>query len=349
VSRPRRAVFITQHFDPGVELLATTVPQVTELARHVDEIVVIADGIDRSLLPPNGRAHSFRSRSKIGRGLRFAAALARELPGLRRGFVLAHMCPVYAVLAAPLVRPARVPLLLWYSHWHGHVVVRWAEKLVTRVVSVDRRSFPLESAKLFTTGQAIEGDAFECRPPRAGHAPLQLRAVGRYSESKGLDVIVRGFALALGRGVDARLDIHGPTSDDAARRCRSGLEALVADLGLGSRVGLHPEVPHDELPALLRDTDVLVNNAWGGADRIVYEAGASCVPALASNPSNFPPLGPELRFAADDPADLAARIEWIVRLGRGARDALGRSLRERVLADHSIQSWARRLVAAAGY
>ena len=116
----RRLVFITKQFDPDHPLLATVVPQVTALARRVDEVVVVADRIAGEALPANARAHSFRSSWKVVRGLRLLAAIGRELPGLRDGAVVAHMCPVYAIIVAPLVRPARVPLLMWWSHWKKH-------------------------------------------------------------------------------------------------------------------------------------------------------------------------------------------------------------------------------------
>ena len=60
-------------------------------------------------------------------------ALARELRPRPIG-VVAHMVPLYAVLAAPVVRPLGVPLVLWYTHWKAHVVVRAAERACSAVV-----------------------------------------------------------------------------------------------------------------------------------------------------------------------------------------------------------------------
>ena len=71
------------------------------------------------------------------RGARFETALARELRGLRGGAVVAHMCPIYAVLAAPLVRPLRIPLVLWFTHWRASRLLRAAERVSTAVTSVD--------------------------------------------------------------------------------------------------------------------------------------------------------------------------------------------------------------------
>ena len=73
--------------------------------------------------------------------VRFERELARSLPA---NAVVAHMIPAYVLLAAPLVRPRRIPLLLWYTHWKASAMLRVAERLATAIVSVDRRAFPLD-------------------------------------------------------------------------------------------------------------------------------------------------------------------------------------------------------------
>ena len=100
-----KLVFVTQQVDPAHPALAATVPMLRALAERVDEVVVLADAAVPGVLPANCRVRTFGARSKPGRGARFEAALGRELHGLRGGAVVAHMCPIYAVLGAPLVRP----------------------------------------------------------------------------------------------------------------------------------------------------------------------------------------------------------------------------------------------------
>jgi hypothetical protein len=117
------------------------VPKLAALAALVDEVVVLADGAVPGVLPSNVRVRTFRASRRAGRGLRFEAALARELGGLRGGAVVAHMCPIYAVLAAPLARPLRIPLVLWFTHWRSSRLLRSRARLDRRT-SVDERSFP---------------------------------------------------------------------------------------------------------------------------------------------------------------------------------------------------------------
>jgi glycosyltransferase involved in cell wall biosynthesis len=341
----RRVVFVTQQVDPAHPALAATVPKIAALAALVDEVVVLADGAVPGVLPANTRVRTFRASRKVGRGLRFETALARELRGLRGGAVVAHMCPIYAVLAAPLVRPLRVPLVLWFTHWRASRLLRAAERVSTAVTSVDERSFPLASGRLHAIGHGIDLAEFPCASPREGPG-TRLLALGRYSTAKGLDVVLGAVALA---GEDVELRVHGPSLSEEEDLHRRELEHLVAHLGLEGRVELADAVPRSELPSLLAAHDALVNNMRAGApDKVVYEAAAACLPVLASNPIFDTLLGAEQRFPRWDPNALADRIRALAATSATERAVLGRRLRERVVESHSVQSWARGILAAAG-
>jgi glycosyltransferase involved in cell wall biosynthesis len=336
----RKLVFITQQVDPAHHALAATVPMLQALAGHVDELVVLADGSAEGALPPNARVRLFRDRRKLGRGLRFESALARELSPRPVG-VVAHMCPIYAVLGAPLVRPLGIPLVLWFTHWRASPTLRAAAAVSSAVASVDRRSFPLESRKVHAIGHGIDLGEFPCRERPAGDG-LRLVVLGRYSPAKGLEVVLRALRRSLDRGLDVRLTVHGPTLSELERRHRRDLLALRDELRLGERAELAGPVDRSQVPALFAANDLLVNNMRSGApDKVVYEAGAGCVPVLASNPVFDTLLPDELRFPRDDPAELAARIAAFAERPAGDRAALGRTLRATVAREHSVESWAK--------
>jgi glycosyltransferase involved in cell wall biosynthesis len=340
-----KVVFITQQVDPGHPALAATVPKLRALAELVDEIVVLADGAGEGVLPANCRVRSFRAGHKAARGLRFETALTRELGGLRGGAVVAHMCPIYAVLAAPLVRPLGVPLVLWFTHWRASRLLRAAERASTAVASVDERSFPLPSRKVRAIGHGIDVAEFPCASPREGSG-TRLLSLGRYSTAKGLDIVLAAVALA---GPDVRLRIHGPSLSDGERAHRQELAQVSSELGLDGRVVLGDAVPRSELPRLFAEHDALVNNMRAGApDKVVYEAAAACLPVLASNPIFDSLLDREARFPRTDPRELADRIQAVAAMSPTARAAVGHRLRERVEASHSVQSWARGILDAAG-
>jgi len=327
----RRLVFATQKLDPSDPILGATVAKVRALAERLDELVVLCDTAVADAAPANVRVHEFRAATQAGRGARFAAALVRELAPRPLGFV-AHMIPLYAVLAAPLLRPLGIPLVLWYTHWKAHGVVRLAERLSTAVASVDRRSFPLASEKVRGIGHGIELAEFPQAPPGPEGGPLRALVLGRYSPAKGLETILRGAALAGG----VRVEAYGPVGGEYDEHKRA-LERLAVELDVDAE--LRGPVPRSEVPALLARSHVLVNNMrTGAADKVVYEAAASGVPALASNPIFADVLPPELLFSPDDPESLAERLRALDRRRRP-------ELRAAVAARHSVEHWAEELIA----
>jgi glycosyltransferase involved in cell wall biosynthesis len=318
-----RLVFVTQQVDPEHPALAATVPKIRALAERFDEVAVLASGAVEGALPANCELGLYGSSSRARRGTRYTAALERELRR-RPEAVLVHMVPLLAVLAWPLARPRGVPLLLWFTHWKPSRTLVLAERASKAVLTVDRRTFPLPSRKLHAIGHGIDLTRFAC-VERAQAERLRVVALGRTSPAKGYETIVRAARLA---GVE--LELRGPslTAEEHAERRR--LEAL------GARV--EEAIPYVQVPALLERKDVLVNNMREGAlDKVVYEAAATCMPVLASNRGFEDVLPAELRFARDDPEELAGKLRRLTTLDR---HALGRELRARVEERHSVDRWA---------
>jgi glycosyltransferase involved in cell wall biosynthesis len=180
--------------------------------------------------------------------------------------------------------------------------------------------------------------------PPAGDG-RRLLALGRYSRAKGLDTVIRAVALVGG----ATLDVHGPALSGEEREHREELRTLVSELGLGGRVTLGDAVSRADVPGLFAAHDALVNNMRAGApDKVVYEAAASCLPVLASNPVFDAFLEEGMRFPRESPPELAHRIQELAALDPPARAELGRRLRARVSEGHSVESWARGILEAAG-
>jgi glycosyltransferase involved in cell wall biosynthesis len=266
--------------------------------------------------------------------------LSELVPALARRpvAVVAHMSPVYAVLAAPLARPLGVPVLLWFTQARGGRLLRVAAHVVDTILTVDARSVPLDSPKVRAIGHGIDVNAFPCRPTPSNkvlQARLRLLGLGRYAPVKAWDVVLR----ALAELPEAELAIHGSVLTEADRRNRADLERLAAELGLDGRVRLGDAVPRSEVPRLLAEADAVVNATRGNAaDKVVYEAAAACVPVLAASPVFDGLLPDELRF--EGPHELAERL-------RALDPAVGAILREKVVAQHSAAHWAEAVLAAA--
>ncbi|HYY10997.1 MAG TPA: glycosyltransferase family 4 protein [Kineosporiaceae bacterium] len=109
--------------------------------------------------------------------------------------------------------------------------------------------------------------------PRIGY-------VGRLHPQKSVDVVVRALPLL---DADAHLVVAGEGPD------RPKLERLVDELGLRSRVTFLGLVPHDDVPALLREVDVAVlPSRYEELGTAIVEAMACGVPVVASRTGGIP-------------------------------------------------------------
>lgn len=302
---------VTQAVDIDDPVLGATVPKLRALAERVDELAVLTLREGEHTLPGNVRVTSIAAPSQARRGARFAVALAHERPDA----VLAHMAPIYALLAAPIARP----VLLWFTHPQDSRLLRAATRVSKAVLTVDERSFPFTSPKVRAIGHGIDVARFTCREA-VDREPLRALALGRFSRVKNYDLIQR----AVDRVAGVEVEFVGPGDDSA------GLRAT------------RPAVPWTQVPELLGGFDLFVSaTKAGSADKVVFEAGASCLPVLASSPAFASLLPDELRFTTED--DLVARLEELKSADRGA---LGRELRERVVRGHSVDHWADGVLAA---
>jgi glycosyltransferase involved in cell wall biosynthesis len=350
-----RLIFVTQSVDAADPILGATVAKLRALAQRCDELVVITDRVGDHDLPANCTLKTFGASTKLGRGLRYARALVPEL--LRRprpDAIVAHMCPIYLVLAAPVAKPLRVPLALWYTHWTIDRTLRVATRLADVGLSVDRRSYPLDDPKVKGIGHGIDVAQFAPRErPPDSNGKLRLLALGRTSPSKGFATLIRALGRSRRDGLELEVEIHGASTTAEERRHRGELEALIAEEELTGVVQLGAPVPRPAVPELIRGFDAVVNTtrgqtSGGALDKVVYESAACAVPVLACNPyfdTLLEGLPVELRFGSEDDADLARVLRGLADADADRRESAGRELRRRVESGHSVDSWADAVVA----
>ena len=139
-------------------------------------------------------------------------------------------------------------------------------------------------------------------------APLDVRLVtlGRLSPEKGHDVLLRALAAITGRRLRIVLDIVGDGPERAA------LEALTAELGLGSRVRFLGQLVGDQVADAFRTANafVLPSRAEGFGVALI-EAMATGLPVVATRsggPEDIVLAGDGLLVPPDDPQALGEAL-----------------------------------------
>ena len=342
-----RIIFVTQVLDAADPVLGASADLVRALGIKCDGLAVVANEVRAVPSDLDAEVISLGKETGAGRALRwlrYQRAVTRLSRRMRADALLAHMCPVYLNLVAPIAKSLGVRTILWYAHPARTPGLRLAERLADVVLTSLPGAYPGATRKVVAIGQAIDMQAFPYAEPRVSDGPLRLLALGRTSPSKGYPVAIRGIARACERGVDVRLRIVGPSTTAAERRHRDELRRLIDGLGLKQTITLESEVPRGETRGLLQWCDAVVNTTIpGSGDKAVFEAMATGRPVVVSNPafaSVVSDLPLSLTFSNGNAEELADRIVELTLSKPGHRAELGWELRNRVEQGHSVDHWA---------
>jgi glycosyltransferase involved in cell wall biosynthesis len=347
VGRRSGLIFVTQLLDPTDPVLGFVPGLLPALASRCERLVVIgnhvravSDGVDAEVVSLGKE----RGAGRVVRSIRYERALLRLSRDRSFGALFAHMAPVYAALASPIVRPRGMRVALWFAHPSDSRRLALAERLSDVVLTSLPGAYPRKSAKVVAVGQAIDTGRWPYTPPAERKPGLRVLALGRTSPVKGYPVLIRSIERLRQSGCRVQLLLVGPSITPQEILHRRELEDLVRALRLSDAVDLRDGVPPNAVPHIIADADVVVNATQAGSgDKTVFEAMASGRPVLVSNPAFSAAVGDlpvDLMFPEADSDALAERLSMVSRMPALERERLGRLLRDRVVSDHSLDSWA---------
>ena len=276
-----RIVFVTQAADPAHPVLGATLAKIRALAARVDEVVVIADTVDARRCPRTAACGASPHRRRR-RAARATSRRSRPSSCATPVAVVAHMSPIFALLAAPLAKPLRVPLLLWFTQQAAGPSLAGARcASSTGVLTVDERSVPLHSAKVRAIGHGIDVAALPVRAPSGGRrcAACSGSAATRRSRA-GRPCCARCPSCRTRRSAlhGPMLDRRRPRTSAAARGARAASSASTSASRSAARSRTR------EVPQLFGLADAVVNATRGNAaDKVVLRGGRR-VPAASSPP-----------------------------------------------------------------
>jgi glycosyltransferase involved in cell wall biosynthesis len=159
----------------------------------------------------------------------------------------------------------------------------------------------------------VEPTVFRCnRKPKADLFTIGF--VGRLVNEKGVDILLKAVRLLAERGLPFRVKIcgHGP--------CSEQLKRLASQLGITDRTIWMGAVPHEQVPEVMRDLDVLVLPSrsvdWWSEQfgHVLIEAMAAGVAVIGSSCGAIPEVigRKDLIFPEEDAEGLAAILSRII-------------------------------------
>ena len=302
----------------------------------------LAPKLTASILNPLQYGRTAISLSALNRLYRLATTSARyDVVHAHFGYVADRFRFVSALWDAPLVVSFHGTDCTVYPRQHGRDCYRSlfgvAAAVTANSENTRRRLAQLgcPDQKLHQLSSAWDMDAFPFTlHPRQPHAPIRLLSVGRLVEGKGIAYAIRAVALLRDTVPHLRYDIvrDGPL--------RSGLQRLIAELGLSDAVTLHGAWSSEEVQRTMAAAHLFVHACVTsregdeeGQGMVLVEAQASGLPVVATRHGPFPEVVQDglsgYLVPERDPAALADRLAYLIAHPEVA-DAMGRAGRQHV-------------------
>ena len=157
------------------------------------------------------------------------------------------------------------------------VIVAWTEGEAEHMV----QEFGVGREKIAIVPPGVDTDRFAPSTVFVEvRAKKRILYVGRLDALKGVDLLIEAFAIVVGRGLDAELQIVGGGTADEFRR----VLGRISQLRLTDRVRLPGVLPQSELKEIYSNADCIVapsfHETFGLA---VLEAAACGTPAIAAD------------------------------------------------------------------
>jgi glycosyltransferase involved in cell wall biosynthesis len=314
------------------------------LAKQAEFIHVITMRAGRVDVPKNVTVHSVgkeKGYSEPRRVIEFYRLLLHVTRSNSIDACFSHMMPRFTVLAAPILKAERIPIVTWYAHPSLTWTLKLAHHFSGRVVSSIASSYPYRQDKLVLIGHGIDGDIFSPNAAEASETIATILCVGRLSPVKDHPTLLKAAQLLRRRWPRPfRVVIIGALGSPRDEVYVDSLHEYVREHDLADTVSFESPVPVTALPPWYRCCTVHVNLTPNGfVDKVALEAMSCGKPSLVANEGFRETLGAHadaLLFRHADAEDLAKRLIGLLALSESDRKRIGLDLRRQIARMHSL-------------
>ncbi len=278
---------MTDETDPLLGFATGWLDALAAQCEYIDVLTMFAGAYQQ---PPNtrifsaGREHGYNKPARLAR---FYRHLLRLLWTRRYDACFAHMMPLFAALAGPLLTAENIPTTLWYTHRQRSRQLRLGLAMSRRVVSADASSFPYSSDKLRVIGYGIDTDFYAPAPAIVENDRPLVVQVARLASIKNQATTLRAVA-----GTKARLALIGGAQTETLGDYERRLQELARQLDLSQRCHFAGALPREQVRHWLRRATIAVNMSPPGLfDKAALESMACGLPTVVCNPAFAPLLG----------------------------------------------------------
>lgn len=337
-----KLLIITQKVDPKDNNLGFFHRWLEEFSGRVEKLYVVGGFVGNHFLSSQIQVVSLGKERGLGRIRRywnFYKYLFQILPKIDA--VLVHMIPAWVILLWLPAWAFKKKVYLWYTHKSVTISLRIAEKLVANIFTASKASCRLLSKKIIVTGHGIDVNHFQPKDIKKNSNELRLLAVGRISESKDYEFLLKAVDILRRKNIGKSVVFHilGEPVTKMDKLYKERLMALVRVKDWGNSVKFLGSKTYKELPDVYNSYDVLLHaSVTGSIDKVVLESMACGLPVITTSEA-FRDLLPSQYLL--NHKDSEAMAEKILALKNINKDL---SLREIVVKNHNLDNVVRNIL-----
>lgn len=339
-----KLLFVTQKVDKDDDFLGIYHRWIEKLSQKVEKITVICLYKGKVELPENVVVYSLGKETGASK-LKYVANFYKYLFSLREyDKVFVHMNPEYILLGGLFWKILRKKIFFWYNHPKGTWRAKVAIAFANFVFHTSPFAFPssYKKAKIMPVG--VDTGLF--RPmPEIAKRTNSILYLGRISPIKYIEVLIEAAILLDRQGRDFQLHIIGDTSRAEEMPYANKIKKLAEPLIKKNKAIFSDSVPNYKVPEIYNRHAVSVNlTPKGSFDKTIIEAMACESLIITSNPAVADILPDIVKFKENDVQDLARSISMVLDLPISEKVRIGKSLRERVLGRHDLDTLINKLL-----
>lgn len=335
--------------DTSNPVLGFTTAWIEALAQHYDAIDVITMYQGVVEVPQNVNVFSAgreQGLSKPKRVLRFYSHLIRLLATHTYDACFAHMMPLFAGLAGPLLSLKGIRTVLWYTHRQQSRQLKLGMHLSWRIVTAVETSFPYETSKLRVIGHGIDTDFYsptEKQKISQQSDPVVIQ-VARLAPIKHQETTIQAIT-----DTNIQLVLVGDVQAGSPLDYKHTLENMIKQLNINERVTFAGDLSPTQVRQSYRQATIAVNMSPVGLfDKAVLESMACGIPTIVCNPAFSHLMGDyQELLIVDSPKDVEGlhnRIQKLCAMSDVERHEIGNTLRRNVVQQYSLLMLIQRLV-----
>jgi glycosyltransferase involved in cell wall biosynthesis len=332
-----KLLIITQVVDKHHPILGFFHRWVEEFAKYCEKITVICLQKGEYNFPANVTVYTLGKEEGKGR-LVYLGRFYKLIWQLRHEYddVFVHMNQLYVILAAPFWHCLNKKVGLWYAHGAVSASLKVAVRLSDMVFTSTKEGLRIDTPKRVIVGQGIAIDNFK-EAFKEKSDTLRLITVGRISQSKNLETLLKACALLKEKGSIFQLQIVGVPTTKSEEQYAHKIKTLTAELNLASHLTWVGAISNHELPATLQKSDIFIHDgSTNSLDKVLLEAALCGCIVVSSNPAYNEltrELAPEYLYSQGD----SRRLSEIVISVREYPESAGR-VKEMILSNYDISN-----------